>query len=209
MNVLIIGASRGVGFEVLKLALDYNHLVTALVRYPEKLSVEHDKLRLEKGDILDVGSISRVMKDQDVVCCTIGINPTFKEVTVFSEGIKNLIQEMKKASVKRLICATGIGAGDSKGHGGFLYDKFINPFILGRIYEDKDRQESIIKASDIEWIIVRPGFLTNGKLTKDYKVFIDLKRVTAGKISRKDVAHFIINQFESNEYIRKTPLLTY
>ena len=209
MNVLIIGASRGIGLEVLKLALDYNHLVTALVRYPEKLNVEDDKLWLEKGDILDVGSISHVLKDQDVVCCTIGINPTFNKVTVFSEGTKNLIQEMKKAGVKRLICVTGIGGGDSKGHGGFLYDKLINPLILGRIYEDKDRQESIVKASDIEWIIVRPGFLTNGKLTKDYKVFIDLKRVTAGKISRKDVAHFIINQFETNEYLGKTPLLTY
>jgi len=209
MNVLIIGASRGIGLELVKLALDNGYLVTALVRDPSKLSIKHDKLRVAKGNILDTDSISRVMKDQDVVCCTIGINPTFRKVTVFSEGVSNVIQEMKKAGVKRLISVTGIGAGDSKGHGGFLYDKIVNPLILGTIYKDKDREESIIKSSDVDWTIVRPGFLTNGELTENYRVFTDLKGVTAGKISRKDVAHFILEQFNSNQYLKKTPLLTY
>jgi len=209
MNVLIIGASRGIGLELVKLALDNGYLVTALVRDPSKLSIKHDKLRVAKGNILDTDSISRVMKDQDVVCCTIGINPTFRKVTVFSEGVSNVIQEMKKAGVKRLISVTGIGAGDSKGHGGFLYDKIVSPLILGTIYKDKDREESIIKSSDVDWTIVRPGFLTNGELTENYRVFTDLKGVTAGKISRKDVAHFILEQFNSNQYLKKTPLLTY
>ena len=73
---------------------------------------------------------------------------------------------MKKAGVKRLVCVTGIGAGDSKGHGGFLYDSIFLPFLLGTIYADKDRQELVIKASDVDWTIVRPGFLTNGPLTQ-------------------------------------------
>lgn len=209
MNVLIIGATRGIGLELVKQALDNNHIVTALVRNSSKPGIKHDRLRVAKGDILEVTSISKVMNDQDVVCTTIGINPTFREVTVFSEGISNVIREMKKAGVNRLISVTGVGAGDSKGHGGFLYDKIFNPLILKTIYKDKDREESIIRSCDLDWTIVRPGFLTNGELTKNYRVVTDLKGVTAGKISRKDVAHFILEQFNSNKYLKKTPLLTY
>ena len=67
--------------------------------------------------------------------------------------------------VDKLICVTGIGAGDSKGHGGFLYDKILNPLFLKTIYEDKDIQEKMVQDSTLEWLIVRPGFLTNGAVT--------------------------------------------
>jgi putative NADH-flavin reductase len=115
---------------------------------------------------------------------------------------------MKKTGVKRFICVTGIGAGDSKGHGGFLYDRLFYPLLLRSIYADKDRQESLIKASDVDWTIVRPGFLTNGPLTKNYRMLTDLTGVTTGRISRADVAHFILNEIESKQYLRQTPLLT-
>jgi putative NADH-flavin reductase len=209
MNILIVGANRGIGLQLLEQALENNHTVTALVRDPQRLSKQHANLRVMKGDILDFDSVKLAMTGQDAVCCTIGIGPKLKPVTVFSEGTKNLLEAMKKANVKRLICVTGIGAGDSKGHGGFLYDKIFKPFLLKTIYEDKDRQESLIKASDVDWIIVRPGFLTNGRLTGKYRVMTDLTGVTAGRISRADVAHFILRQLESDEYLRQAPLLTY
>jgi putative NADH-flavin reductase len=109
----------------------------------------------------------------------------------------------------RLITVTGIGAGDSKGHGGFFYDRVINPLLLGTIYADKDRQESIVKASKVEWLIVRPGFLTNGPLTGKYRVIENLSRVTAGKISRADVADFMLKQLAAPTHFGKTLLLTY
>jgi uncharacterized protein YbjT (DUF2867 family) len=116
---------------------------------------------------------------------------------------------MGRESHQKLIAVTGIGAGDSKGHGGFLYDRVVNPLLLGTIYEDKDRQESIIKASDIEWLIVRPGFLTNDPRTGKYRAIENLSGVTAGKISRLDVADFILKQLIAPTYFGKTPLLTY
>jgi putative NADH-flavin reductase len=149
------------------------------------------------------------MADQDAVCCTLGTLPTRKPVTVFSEGTQSLLEAMKTAGVRRLICVTGIGAGDSKGHGGFLYDRIFNPLLLKTIYEDKDRQETLIKASDVDWVIVRPGFLTNGSLTGKYRALTDLTGITAGRISRADVGHFMLQQLESEEYLRQTPLLTY
>ena len=108
-----------------------------------------------------------------------------------------------------IIAVIGIGAGDSKGHGGFFYDKIINPLLLGTIYQDKDKQESIIKVSDANWIIVRPGFLTNGPRTGKYHVIGYLSYITAGKISRLDVADFILKQLATPSHFRKTPLLSY
>jgi putative NADH-flavin reductase len=208
MNILIVGATRGIGRQLLEQALTSGHSVTALVRNAQKLATQRERLRIIKGDILDADSVALAMAGQDAVCCSIGVKVPWIRVTVFSEGSKNLLQAMKKTQVKRLICVTGIGAGDSKGHGGFLYDYIFLPLLLKPIYADKDRQESLIKASDLDWTIVRPGFLTNGTLTENYRILTNMTGVTAGRISRADVAHFILKELESKQYLRQTPLLT-
>jgi putative NADH-flavin reductase len=120
-----------------------------------------------------------------------------------------VLAAMAEHGVRRLLCITGIGAGDSKGHGGFLYDRIFNPLLLKTIYQDKNRQEALIKASNTDWTIVRPAFLTNGPLTRNYRVLTDLSGVTAGKISRADVAHFMLVELAANHYLGQTPLLTY
>jgi putative NADH-flavin reductase len=180
-------------------------------RDPDRLDIEHERLNKLKGDILDAASVEQASAGQDAVCSTIGVTPleAFKTVTVFSEGTKNVLEAMKKTGVRRLICITGIGAGDSRGHGGFLYDKLLLPLPFKKIYDDKDRQEALIKASDVDWVIVRPGFLTNGPETGKYRALTDLEGVTAGKISRADVAHFMLNELDYNKFLRQTPLITY
>jgi putative NADH-flavin reductase len=209
MNLLIIGATRGIGFQLLEQALQAEHVIIALVRDLQKMPKQHDRLRVVQGDILDLGAVQRAMAEQEAVCVTIGIGITWKPVTVFSQGTRNVLEAMLQQGVRRLICITGIGAGDSKGHGGFLYDRLFNPLLLKAIYEDKDRQEALIRASDTDWTIVRPGFLTNGPLTKKYQVITDLTGITAGKISRADVAHFILEELATNRYLGQAPLLTY
>jgi putative NADH-flavin reductase len=81
--------------------------------------------------------------------------------------------------------------------------------LLKTIYEDKDRQEELVRNSDLEWVVVRPGFLTNKPLTGTYRALTELQGVTAGKISRADVAHFILSEIKEKAYLFKTPLLTY
>jgi putative NADH-flavin reductase len=208
MNIVIVGATRGIGRQLLEQTLTSGHTVTALVRNPQELSTQRERLKIIQGDILDSDSVSLAMTGQDAVCCTIGVKIPWIRVTVFSEGTKNLLQAMERSGVKRLVCVTGIGAGDSKGHGGFLYDSIFLPFLLRTIYADKDRQESLIKASGVDWTIVRPGFLTNGPLTENYRILTNMAGVTAGRISRADVAHFMLKTLESKHYLRQTPLLT-
>jgi putative NADH-flavin reductase len=208
VKLLIIGATRGIGRNLLEQGLEQGHAVTALVRNPERLKIQHDRLIMIEGDILNRDSVLTAVEGQEAVCITIGIGPTIKPVTVFSAGMKNVLDAMMQSTAEMLICVTGIGAGDSKNHGGFFYDKIFNPLLLKTIYEDKDRQEELVRNSNLHWVIVRPGFLTNGPLTGSYKVLTDLEGVNAGKISRADVAHFILKELQERKYLSKTPLLT-
>ena len=209
MNLLVIGATRGIGRCLVEHALEEGHAVTALVRKPDALDLRSDRLTVVKGDILDANSVNEAIGGQDAICTAIGIGPTRKPVMVFSEGIRIVIAAMQATGIRRLACITGIGAGDSKHHGGFFYDRIINPLLLKTIYADKDREEEVVRASDIEWVIIRPGFLMNGPLTGQYRVITDLSGVTAGKISRMDVAHFVLTELNEQKYLRQTPLLTY
>ena len=108
-----------------------------------------------------------------------------------------------------LIAVTGIGAGDSRGHGGFFYDRVYLPFVLRRMYDDKDRQEAIIRERIARWIIVRSGFLTNGPRTGRYRALTDLQGIHGGKISRADVADFMLSQAKDPRFLGQTPLLIY
>lgn len=209
MKVLIIGATDQTGKQLVQQALAQGHEVTALLRNPDKFEMQHDRLRKLKGDVLELKSLEAAMQEQQVVISSLGTKKIgLKPVTLFSEGTKNLLQAMEHHGVKRLICITGIGAGDSKGHGGFLYDKLILPLVLQRIYDDKDRQEAQIRQSNLDWVIVRPGLLTNEPAKGDYRVLTDLTGVTAGKISRADVAAFVLQQLTGDRYLRQTPLLS-
>ena len=209
MNILIIGATRGIGAQLLDQALAKNHHVTVVARDPTRIQKNDNHLRVLRGDILDADAVDSAAEGQHSVCITIGRGPTRKPVSLFSEGTKNVIAAMKRHSVSKLICVTGIGAGDSKGHGGFLYNKISNPLLLKTIYEEKEIQEALVRDTQLEWMIVRPGFLTNGPRTERYRALTDLQDVKARKISRADVAHFILTQLDSMTHSRKTPLLTY
>jgi putative NADH-flavin reductase len=209
MKLLIIGASRGIGLQLLEQALQAGHVVTAFARHLQKIPQPQEGLRLIAGDILEGPQVKQAVAGQEAVCLTIGVGVTWKPVTVFSQGTEHVLVAMAEHGVKRLVCITGIGAGDSKGHGGLLYDQVFKPLLLKTIYADKDRQEALIRASEAEWTIVRPGFLTNGPLTGKYRVITDLRGLTAGKISRADVAHFMLAELAANLYLRHAILLTY
>lgn len=209
MKIFIVGATRGIGRQVLDQALAAGHVLTALVRDARRLDAQHERLKVVQGDVLDANAVALAMAGQEAVCCSLGVKVPWFYVTVFSGGTRNLLDAMKKSGARRLVCVTGIGAGDSRGHGGFLYDRLFYPLLLRTVYADKDRQESLIRASGVDWVIVRPGFLTNGPLTGRYRAITDLSGVTAGWISRPDVAHFILQQLVAPSHLRQTPLLTY
>ena len=104
-----------------------------------------------------------------------------------------------------MICVTGFGAGDSRG--GFLYNVAFH-LLMGRIYDDKDVQERIVRRSKLDWVIVRPVILTNGPKTSAYRALVDPHNWTCGFVSRADVADFLVKQIDDNAFLHKTPVLT-
>jgi putative NADH-flavin reductase len=209
MKILLIGATGPLGRQVLEQGFARGHELTCLVRDPSAMEGNDRQPRIIKGDVLDVPSIDTAMAGQEAVICSLGVGITFRHVTLLSDGTRHLLDSMERHGVRRIIVVTGVGAGDSRGHGGFLYDKLMEPTLLRTIYEDKDRQEEVLRQSRAEWIGVRPGFMTHGAATGKYRVLLDLTGVTAGKISRADVANFLLKQLSSDDYVRKFPLLTY
>jgi len=209
MKIVIIGATRGIGKALLETALGDNCEVTVLARMPEKITISHPRLRVVQGDALDVASIVNAADGQDALCSCIGVPITFKQVDLFSSAARNILVAVKQNTGQKYIAVTGIGAGDSEGHGGFLYDRIFKPLLLNTIYADKNREEEIIRRSGVDWLIVRPAGLTNGRRTGHYHVFNDMHGVTAKRISRLDVADFILKQLKNPTQFGKTPLITY
>jgi putative NADH-flavin reductase len=209
-HVLIIGASRGIGLETVKAGLDAGHSVRALARSARRISIDDPKLEKMAGDALDMATMKRALSGVDVVVQSLGVSPgpevIFRPTRFFSKTTRLLVTVMEQAHVKRLICVTGFGAGDSRGHGGFLYGLGFY-LLLGRVYDDKDVQERIVRNSKLDWEIVRPVILTNGPKTNTYRALIDPRDWTCGFISRADVADFVVNEIDDNAFLHKTPVL--
>jgi uncharacterized protein YbjT (DUF2867 family) len=211
VKVLIIGASRGIGLETVKAALLASHNVRALARSAAKIPIQNPGLEKVTGNALDSSTIRSAVEGVDVVVQTLGVDlapqSIFERTTLFSQSTRILVDAMKIAAVKRLIAVTGLGAGDSRGHGGFLYDAVAFPLLLKRVYDDKDVQEWIIRSSGLDWTIVRPGLLTNRSASGRYRVLTAPEDWQFGVISRADVADFIIRQIDDRKLIGTTPLL--
>ncbi len=209
MKLLILGATGGTGRRIVEQALARGHQVTALVRSPQK-AADLKGVTLVTGDARNEMSLRQAVKGQDAVISALGtaVSP-FKEVTSLSTATRELVSAMKAEHVSRLVCITGLGAGDSAGHGGFAFDKLILPLLLRKVYADKNRQESIIRDSGLDWIIVRPTVLNDKTRRNSIRALTDLSDFHGGSISREDVASFVLDQVSANIWLHSSPLITW
>jgi putative NADH-flavin reductase len=209
MKLIIFGSTGHTGHQVVKQALEQGHEVTAFARNPEKFDQKHEKLQVIEGDVLDFASVERAIQGQDVVLCTLGVPPKDKN-NLRANGTKNIIRAMEKTGVKRFICQSSYGIGDTSDTLPFLMKYLIVPFILRRAFADHEIQENYIKESQLDWIIARPVALTDGEHTGSYQhgFTADNKTVTF-KISRADTADFMLKQLADNNYLHRTPSISY
>jgi len=209
MKLIIFGSTGNTGRQVITQALEQGHEVTAVARSPEKLDQKHEKLQVIKGNVLDFASVERAIQGQDVVLCTLGLPPMDKS-NLRANGTKNIIRAMEKTGVKRFICQSSDGVGDSRDTLPFLMKYLIVPFMLRRAFADHEIQENYIKESQLDWIIVRPVALTDGEHTGSYKHGYTVDNETVKfKISRADTADFMLKQLADNNYLHKTPSISY
>ena len=205
-RVLIVGATGGTGQQLVKQALERGYAVTAFVRDPSRLQVDHPQLTVVQGDVLDESSVEAAVRGQDAVLSALGHRRYFYPTRILSEGTRNILRAMETHGVQRLVCETSLGIGDSAGRMGLYYTLFVIPVILPFYFWDKTRQEQMIAGSNVEWVIARPGVLTNddwrGGARHGREVGSFLLTV---HISRADVADFMLNQLSSDTYLRTAP----
>jgi len=161
-RILIIGATGGTGRQLLVRGIQQGDVVRALVRDPGKLSVEHPHLTVVRGDVLDYSAVEKAVRGQGAVISALGHKRFFVLTRILSEGTRNVLRAMETHGVRRFVCETSLGGiGDSVGRMGLYYSLLVIPFILPLYFWDKTRQERLIAASKLEWVIVRPAVLTN------------------------------------------------
>jgi len=205
-RVLIIGATGGTGRQLVAQALDRGFHVTAFVRNPSVVRLEHPRLRVVRGDVLDPLSLNDAVRGQHAVVCALGHKRFFAPTRILSDGTRNVLQEMKASGVKRFVCETALGLGDTAGRMGLSYTLFVIPAVLPFYFWDKARQERIIAESDAHWVIVRPSVLTDDTPRGRYHYGAGIGSfVTTRRIARADVAAFMLNQVTDNTYLRSAP----
>jgi putative NADH-flavin reductase len=134
----------------------------------------------------------------------------FRRTTTLSEGTRNVIRAMEKLGVKRLVCESSLGVGDSRRQAGFLLNYVLIPILLRGIFADKKAQEQVIQESKLDWVTVRPAALTNGRHTGVYRSGFDPNDTSIqGKISRADVTDFMLRQLTSGALSRKAAGISY
>ena len=207
-KILVVGATGGTGRLIVSQALARGHDVAALVRSPEKARALKGAT-LIAGDARDETTLREALDGRNAVISALGTPASpFRQVTVLSTATRALVNAMKIAHVSRLVCLTGIGAGDSAGHGGFFFDKVIFPLLLRNVYADKNRQEAIVRDSGLDWILVRPSILNDKPGRGTVRALTDLSGFHGGTISREDVATFVVEQLRSSTWLRRSPLIT-
>lgn len=206
MKLLIVGATGGTGRHLVKQAIDRGHAVTALVRDPARAPQQHPRLTIIRGNVLDEDAVHAAVAGQEAVVSTLGHKRWFYPNRILSKGTEHIVRAMQAHGVRRFVCETSLGVGSSFGRLGLYYTLFTIPIILPFYYWDKGRQEGVIRRSDLDWIIVRPGLLNNrparGKVKHGIKVGNWLWTV---RISRADVATFMLDQLSDDTYLHQTP----
>ncbi|ASZ12962.1 SDR family oxidoreductase [Chitinophaga pendula] len=212
MNTIIFGASGGTGRHLVTQALAQGHQVTAFVRNPATFDIRHPQLQVAQGDVLDFNSVATAVKGHDAVICALG-RPANKTGQLRSAGTLNIIRAMQQDGIRRLICQTSLGYGDSKAtlkRTPFIFRHIIVPYLLKKGFADHALQEQHIRESKLDWTIVRPGNLTDTPFTGHYRhgFAANDPKVTV-KVARADVADFMLKQLTSDHYLHQTPGISY
>jgi putative NADH-flavin reductase len=205
MKILILGATGATGQLIVRDATTSGHHVVALVR--AKASSNLPGAEVIEGDVRDEETLARALNGCDAVVSALGTGMGLREVDLLTVATRALVAAMTRAGVRRLICISALGVGDSRYHGGFVFDRLFQPLLLGPAYKDKDRQEAAIRASSLDWVVIRPAQLTNGAARGRIRATTDLAGVNGGKIARADVAQFVLEQLTTDTWLRRTPVI--
>lgn len=206
MKLIVFGATGSVGRLVVDQALEQGHDVTAFTRDPAKVGRRHERLSVVGGDVTDVSRVTDAVAGHDAVIVALGAG---RNGGVRAPGTRSVIEAMRAAGVRRIIVQSTIGAGDSRRNLNVFWKRIMFGLVLRPAYADHQEQERIVRSSDVDWTIVRPGSFTDGPRTGAYRRGFGTDEKSQLKISRADVADFVLEQVGDDTYLRRTPAISY
>ena len=207
MKLLVLGGTGGTGRQVVEQALANGDAVTVLARDPAKVTVQHAGLRIATGDATDRAALATAMRGHDAVISAIGRGLSFKSEHFIERSVPQILGAMTDAGVRRLVFTSALGVGESRRDATLPAKLFFSTLLRG-IYADKLIGDEMIRKSDRDWTIVQPSVLTDGPLTKRYRSGTRMSMTGMPKISRADVAHFILACVGDNSTIRQTLIVS-
>jgi putative NADH-flavin reductase len=208
MHLTIFGASGRTGRQLTSAALAAGHDVRALVRTPAKLDIEHERLEVHAGDIGDEAAVRDVVRGADAVLSVLGPTSNTPEYAV-SAGMQHIVHAMKELGVRRLVMVAGAGVG-AEGDAPKLVDRVIGLALrlaARHVLEDMVRTVAIVRASDLDWTVVRVPMLTDAPASGDVKIGM-VGKGTGPRIGRADLARFVLEEAEARQHVRRSPMIS-
>jgi putative NADH-flavin reductase len=210
VHLLLLGATGRTGGELLTQALAQGHHVTALVRDPGKIPVEHGRLRVVTGDASDAAAVDQATDGQDAVLCALGPSSpkALLSCDLMRTSICALVTAMDARGVKRLVLLSALGVGRSADRAPKAL-RLVFRTLFRQVGKDKTDGEERLAQSDLDWTLVYPPSLTNEPLTGEYQHGESLELTGLPKIGRADVANFMLAQLADATYARKAAIVSY
>lgn len=199
MKLIVFGPTGGTGRALVTQALERGHRVTAFARTPSKVGTSHANLTVIQGDVFDGASVQKAIAGHDAVLVALGNSGLIKKDETCSIGTRHILAGMKAHALKRLVVCSSMGVSESRQH----IPAFVR-FMLQRPLADKDIQEADIRASGLDYVIVRPTGL-NDEPARGELAVVENGPLPTSRISRADVASFMLDQLMSDQYLGRAP----
>ena len=209
MKIAVFGASGGTGKRLVEQALAAGYEVVAYVRNPSKLNMSNEHLTVIQGELSDAALIETAVKGTDAVLSALGPRGGSKNKPL-TQGMQNIIAAMKNQGVRRLIMTSTLSAKDSKDKPDFRTKAMVNivKTTMHAAYEDIVSVAETVRASDLDWTIVRLAILNNKPKSGKVKAGYVGTGEVGTQISRADIADFMLKQIEDTKYLREAPAIS-
>lgn len=208
MKLAVFGGSGRAGRQLVTQALVRGHEVTALARDAQRLAQFGEWIEVIEGDVQDAAAVARVVAGADAVISVLGPTVNRPDYQV-SRGMAHILAAMKEHGVQRLVVSVGAGVRDAQDEPKLL-DRFIKGLVMllsRHVYEDMRRTAELVRASDLDWSIVRVPMLTDAAGSRNVSVGY-VGKGTGPRLSRADMAAFMLDQVESGQYVRQAPVIS-
>ena len=202
-RLLILGANGPTGRHTVRQALERGYQVDALTRHPESFPIEHERLHVIAGDATDAEVIDAAVLGTDAVICAIGASFTRQPIEVYSASARLVVDAMRRHGRRRLLVLTSAGVNTAHRRDGVAnrLSYLVMRRVVGRtVYDDMERMEKLVSASDLDWTIVRPPGLTDEPGT-GYAVAET--EIEGGFCSREDLAGMLLDQLDDDRFVRR------